>query len=133
VKEAARIIGSLDRRSAWSENPASKPEHQYSRTPLSVVAEEHGEIGEWHLELLRVTADLARNDPAAVAQMYTAVQRMNLNTVGKQADKAEFIGPGTSPQRAAWRCEGWAWRQATGCSASLRKGIGSLELLCMLG
>jgi hypothetical protein len=55
------------------------------------VAEKHGEISERHLELLRVTADLARNDPTAVAQMYTAAQRMNLNTVGKQADRAEFI------------------------------------------
>jgi hypothetical protein len=49
------------------------------------------EIGERHLELLRVIADLARNDPAALAQMYRAAQRMNLNTVGKQADRAEFL------------------------------------------
>jgi hypothetical protein len=55
------------------------------------VAEKRGEIGERHLELLRVVADLARNDPAAVAQMYRAAQRMNYNTVGKQADRAEFL------------------------------------------
>jgi len=55
------------------------------------VAEKHGELGERHLELLRIVADLARNDPAAVAQMYRAAQRMNLNTVGKQADRAEFL------------------------------------------
>jgi hypothetical protein len=56
------------------------------------VAEiKYGEIGEQHLELLRVVADLARNDPAAVAQMYRAAQRMNLNTVGKRADKVEFL------------------------------------------
>jgi hypothetical protein len=55
------------------------------------VAEKHGEIGERHLELLRVTADLARNDPAAVAQMYRVAQRMNLNTVGKHADRVEFL------------------------------------------
>jgi hypothetical protein len=55
------------------------------------VAEKQGEISERHLELLRVTADLARNDPAAVAQMYTVAQRMNLNTVGKQADRVEFL------------------------------------------
>jgi hypothetical protein len=54
--------------------------------------ERQGEIGERHLHLLRVIADLARNDPAAVAQMYRAAQRMNLNTVGKQADREEFLG-----------------------------------------
>jgi hypothetical protein len=57
-----------------------------------VVAEGHGGIGERRLELLWVIADLARNDPAAVAQMYRAAQRMNLNTVGKQADREEFLG-----------------------------------------
>jgi hypothetical protein len=50
-----------------------------------------GEIGERHLHLLRVIADLARNDPAAMAQMYRAAQGMNLNTVGKQADRVEFL------------------------------------------
>jgi hypothetical protein len=55
------------------------------------VREKYGGIGERHLELLRVLADLVANDPAAVAQMYRAAQRMNLNTVGKQADRAEFV------------------------------------------
>jgi hypothetical protein len=55
------------------------------------VAERPGEIGERHLELLRIAADLASNDPAAVAQMYRAAQRMNLNTVGKQADREKFL------------------------------------------
>jgi hypothetical protein len=50
-----------------------------------------GEIGERHLHLLRVIADLARNDPAAIAQMYRAAQGMNLNTVGKRADRVEFL------------------------------------------
>jgi hypothetical protein len=56
------------------------------------VREKYGGIGERHLELLGVLADLVDNDPAAVAQMYAAAQRMNLNTVGKQADRAEFLG-----------------------------------------
>jgi hypothetical protein len=55
------------------------------------VAEKYGEIGERHLELLGVVVDLASNDPAAIVQMYRAAQRMNLNTVGKQADRAEFL------------------------------------------
>jgi hypothetical protein len=55
------------------------------------VAQKYGQLGERHLELLRVVADLARKDPAAVAQMYRAAQRMNLNTVGKQAERVEFL------------------------------------------
>ncbi len=43
------------------------------------------------MEMLRVVADLASNDPGAVAQMYRVAQRMNLNTVGKQADRVEFL------------------------------------------
>ncbi len=56
------------------------------------MREEHGGLGGRHLELLGVLADLVDNDPAAVAQMYAAAQRMNLNTVGKQADRVEFLG-----------------------------------------
>jgi hypothetical protein len=56
------------------------------------VAERRGEISGRHLELLRIAADLASNDPAAVAQMYRAAQRMNLNTVGKATDREEFLG-----------------------------------------
>ena len=55
------------------------------------MAEKYRELGERHLELLRIAADLARKDPAAVAQMYRAAQRMNLNTVGKQAERVEFL------------------------------------------
>jgi hypothetical protein len=55
------------------------------------MAEKYRRLGERHFELLRVVADLARNDPAALAQMYRAAQRMNLNTVGKKADRAEFL------------------------------------------
>jgi hypothetical protein len=56
-----------------------------------VAEKKYGEISERHLELLRVVADLVRNDPAAVAQMYRAAQRMNLNTVGKKTDRVEFL------------------------------------------
>ena len=90
------------------------------------MAEKHEEIGERHLELLRVAADLARNDPAAIAQMYRAAQRMNLNTVGKQADRAEFLGLVRDLEGAGCvEVKEAAWRQATGCSPSRRKGIGS--------
>jgi hypothetical protein len=55
------------------------------------VAQKHSEIGGRHMELLCIIADLARNDPGAVAQMYIAAQRMNVNTVGKKANWAEFL------------------------------------------
>jgi len=44
------------------------------------------------LELLRITADLASDNPAVVAQMYRVAQRMNLNTVGKATDREAFLG-----------------------------------------
>jgi hypothetical protein len=65
------------------------------------------------LELLRVTAVLARNDPAAVAQMYTAAQRMNLNTVGKQGDRAEFLALVRGLEG-----EGWVEVRGMGLAAS---------------
>jgi hypothetical protein len=45
---------------------------------------------------------LARNDPAAVAQMYRVAQRMNLNTVGKKADREEFLGLVRDLEGAGW-------------------------------
>jgi hypothetical protein len=48
------------------------------------------EIGERHLELLRVLDELARSDPDGLADMDRAAQRMGLDTVGKESDRAEF-------------------------------------------
>jgi hypothetical protein len=48
------------------------------------------EIGERHLELLRVLDELARSDPDGVADMDKAAQRMGLDTVGKESDREEF-------------------------------------------
>ena len=48
------------------------------------------EIGERHLELLRVLDELARSDPDDLADMDRAAQRMGLDTVGKESDRAEF-------------------------------------------
>jgi len=52
-----------------------------------VVADE---IGERHLELLRVLNELASNDPDGVAHMDKAAQRIDLNTVTSEADREEF-------------------------------------------
>jgi hypothetical protein len=48
------------------------------------------EIGERHLELLRVLDELARSDPDGLADMDRAAQRMGLDTVGKESDRVEF-------------------------------------------
>jgi DNA-binding MarR family transcriptional regulator len=48
------------------------------------------EIGERHRELLRVLDELARSDPDGLADMDRAAQRMGLDTVGKESDRAEF-------------------------------------------
>ena len=48
------------------------------------------EIGERHLELLGVLGELARSDPNGLADMDRAAQRMGLDTVGKESDRAEF-------------------------------------------
>jgi hypothetical protein len=48
------------------------------------------EIGERHLELLRVLDELTRSDPDGVADMDKAAQQMGLDTIGKESDRAEF-------------------------------------------
>jgi hypothetical protein len=49
-----------------------------------------GEIGERHLELLRVLNELAHNDPDGVAHMDKAAQRIGLDTVSRETDREEF-------------------------------------------
>jgi hypothetical protein len=48
------------------------------------------EIGERHLELLRVLDELVTNDPDGVASMDRAAQMIGLDTVGREADREEF-------------------------------------------
>jgi hypothetical protein len=54
------------------------------------VADEHGEVGERHLELLRVLNELASEDPDGVAHMHEAAQRVGLDTVNEGAAREEF-------------------------------------------
>jgi hypothetical protein len=90
------------------------------------VAEEYGEIGERHSELLWVVADLASNDPAAIAQMYRAAQRMNLNTVGKQAGREAFLALVRDLEGAGCvEARGADLAASFGMLAVTRKGIGS--------
>jgi hypothetical protein len=49
-----------------------------------------GEIGERHLELLRVLDELASNDPDGVAHMGRAAQMIGLDSVGRAEDREEF-------------------------------------------
>ncbi len=60
---------------AHSSSPSSLGRRNLYSAPIERrkepdLAEKYGEVGERQLELLRVVADLASNDPAAVAQMY---------------------------------------------------------------
>jgi hypothetical protein len=48
------------------------------------------EIGERHLELLRVLDELASNDPDGVASTDRAAQLFGLDTVTREADREEF-------------------------------------------
>lgn len=50
------------------------------------------EIGGQHLRLLKEAHDLAQGDPAGLARMHQVAQRMGLDTVGKDKDRAEFLG-----------------------------------------
>lgn len=44
-----------------------------------------------HLRLLQAIDEVARQDPAGVSTMYQAAQKVGLNTVGKEADREEFV------------------------------------------
>jgi hypothetical protein len=48
------------------------------------------ELGGRHMELLKVLHELVANDPDGLADMHKAAQRVGLNTVVKEADRAEF-------------------------------------------
>jgi hypothetical protein len=48
------------------------------------------ELGGRHMELLKVLHELVANDPDGLADMDKAAQRVGLNTVVKEADRAEF-------------------------------------------
>jgi hypothetical protein len=54
------------------------------------MADERGEVGERHLELLRVLSELASEDPDGVAHMHEAAQRAGLDTVSEEAAREEF-------------------------------------------
>jgi hypothetical protein len=48
-------------------------------------------IGERHVQLLEVLARLASGDPVGAANMHKAAQQIGLDSVGKQADREEFL------------------------------------------
>jgi hypothetical protein len=54
------------------------------------MADKHHEVGERHLELLRVLDELASEDPDGVAHMHEAAQRVGLDTVNEEAAREEF-------------------------------------------
>jgi hypothetical protein len=48
-------------------------------------------LEERHLRLLRAIDEVARRDPAGVSTLYQAAEKVGLNTVGKEADREEFL------------------------------------------
>jgi DNA-binding MurR/RpiR family transcriptional regulator len=48
-------------------------------------------LEERHLRLLRAIDEVARHSPAGVSTMYQAAQKVGLDTVGKEADREEFV------------------------------------------
>jgi hypothetical protein len=64
------------------------------------VAQKHSEIGGRHMELLCVIADLARNDPGAVAQMEREGER-------KWPRKPCVTAPGDRSFLRSWVSSEW--------------------------
>ena len=54
------------------------------------------------LELLKVLHELAANDPDGVADMDKAAQKLGMNTVGKEQDRAEFEARANALEEAGY-------------------------------
>jgi hypothetical protein len=48
-------------------------------------------LEERHFRLLRAIDEVARRDPAGVSTLYQAAEKVGLDTVGKEADREEFL------------------------------------------
>jgi hypothetical protein len=48
------------------------------------------ELGARDMELLKVLHEIAANDPDGVADMDKAAQKLGMNTVGREQDRADF-------------------------------------------
>ncbi len=48
-------------------------------------------LEEKHLRLLRAIDEVARHSPAKVSTMYQAAEKVDLDAVGKEADREEFM------------------------------------------
>jgi len=54
------------------------------------------------MELLKVLHELASNDPDGVADMDKAAQKLGMNTVGKEQDRAEFEARANALEEAGY-------------------------------
>jgi hypothetical protein len=77
------------------------------------------ELGGRHMELLKVLHELGTNDPDGLADMHKAAQRVGLNTVVKEADRAEFEERAKALEEA-----GYVERQGS----NLRTSLGILSV-----
>jgi hypothetical protein len=77
------------------------------------------ELGGRHMELLKVLHELGTNDPDGLADMDKAAQRVGLNTVVKESDRAEFEERAKALEEA-----GYVERQGS----NLRTSLGILSV-----
>jgi hypothetical protein len=60
------------------------------------------ELGAREMELLKVLQELVANDPDGVADMDKAAQKLGMNTVGKEQDRAEFEARANALEEAGY-------------------------------
>jgi hypothetical protein len=59
-------------------------------------------LGARDMDLLKVLHELAANDPDGVADMDKAAQKLGMNTVGKEQDRAEFEARANALEEAGY-------------------------------
>jgi hypothetical protein len=59
-------------------------------------------LGVRDMDLLKVLHELAANDPDGVADMDKAAQKLGMNTVGKEQDRAEFKARANALEEAGY-------------------------------
>jgi hypothetical protein len=59
-------------------------------------------LGARDMDLLKVLHELAANDPDGVADMDKAAQKLGMNTVGKEQDRAEFKARANALEEAGY-------------------------------
>ncbi|MBV9453939.1 MAG: hypothetical protein JOZ19_07455 [Rubrobacter sp.] len=80
------------------------------------------EIGERSLQLLRVSHELASNDPAGAVYVHQAAQKMGLGTIQYEKDRGEFMELAGELEEA-----GYIKRQGSGNVFFYEEDVGQQE------